>query len=70
MRSEKEVTEKLHQVNKIRHVVEKDVIHDLFRRGQLSGAQQALAWILEEGMEPVRAILIDEELDLLPNHLR
>jgi hypothetical protein len=33
-----------------------------FTQGQLSGAQQALYWVLDIGMSPDRAILTDDEL--------
>jgi len=36
---------------------------DAFTRGQLAGAQQAFYWCEGEGMEPVRAILSDPEIE-------
>lgn len=40
-----------------------------FQRGQLAGAQQALAWIGKDYVEPIRTILTDEQLAALA-HLR
>lgn len=65
--TKKLATQKYLEVTKLR---EREAILGLseFQRGQLAGAQQALAWIGMDYMEPVRVILTDEQLERIPNH--
>lgn len=53
--------ETLRRINAIREQ-EKDLGLSEFQRGQMSGAQQALSWLVRDHMEPIRAILMDEQL--------
>lgn len=64
MINQAEIEAKRREVDTIRSV-EKQLPADYFTRGQLAGAQQALYWVLEIGMEPVRAILDDVQLEKL-----
>ena len=57
-----EARQKLHEVNLIR-TAEHTLGLDEFQRGQLAGVQQALAWLANGMMEPVRAVLSDAQLD-------
>jgi len=68
MRSEKEVEEMRLEIDRIRRR-EREVISDPFKRGQLSGAQQVLWWLVGGGLDPVRAFLSDEEIWLLRSDL-
>jgi len=68
MKSQKEIEKKCLEIDSIRRR-EALIISDPFKRGQLAGAQQVLWWILEKGMEPVRAILSDAEIWLLREDL-
>ena len=55
------IESKLAEINAIRRV-EYDIRLSAFKRGQLSGAQQALYWQVGQGLDPIRAFLTDEEL--------
>ena len=59
-----EIEAKRREIDAIRSV-EKNLPVEHFTRGQLAGAQQALYWVLDIGMEPVRAILSDAQLKTL-----
>lgn len=58
--------ETLRRINTIRQQ-EKGLGLSEFQRGQMSGAQQTLAWLVRDAMEPIRAILTDEQLAQLDN---
>ena len=61
MKDKDEITKKRLEIDAIRRV-EKEADLDPFTRGQLAGAQQALYWMLEVGMDPIRAILSDSQM--------
>jgi hypothetical protein len=61
-KSREEIEEKRLEIDTIRHREFEVIPTDLFKRGQLAGAQQALWWVLGMGLEPVRAILSDAEI--------
>lgn len=65
MKSQGEIEEKRLEIDSIRRREYEVIPTNLFKRGQLAGAQQVLWWILEKGMEPVRAILSDTEIALM-----
>ena len=50
------IRNELDLINRIRSSDEEDVLTD-WNRGQLAGAQQALAWVEGTGMIPTEAIL-------------
>ena len=57
------VERKLAKVNAIRRL-ERDLPNiSAFQRGQLSGTQQTLYWMCDNGLEPIRAILTDEQIE-------
>lgn len=61
-KSQNEIEQKRLEIDAIRRREFEVIPGDPFKRGQLAGAQQALWWILGLGMDPVRAILNDEEI--------
>lgn len=61
--------QQLRAINRIR-AIEKPIGLDAFQRGQLAGAQQALAWLVDGDMAPIEALLTSEqraEVQLLLN---
>ena len=60
-----QAVEKLNDINEIRKL-ERELGLSEFQIGQLSGAQQTLSWLVRGFMEPVRAILTDQQLAQLP----
>lgn len=64
MKSKDELQQKRAEIDAIRRVGHEAGLGE-FTRGQLAGAQQALWWTLGLGLEPVRAILSDEEVAAL-----
>jgi len=64
-KSQKDIEEKRLEIDTIRRREFEVIPGDPFKRGQLAGVQQALWWALGLGMDPVRAILNDEEIVLL-----
>ena len=57
-----QAVQKYDEITKLR-TREDDLGLSVFQCGQLSGAQQALAWLGLDFMEPIRAILNDEQLE-------
>jgi len=61
--------QQLRTINRIR-AIERQMGLDAFQRGQLAGAQQALAWLVDGCMAPIEALLTGEqraEVQLLLN---
>ena len=61
--------QQLRTINRIR-AIERQMGLDAFQRGQLAGAQQALAWLVDGCMSPIDALLTSEqraEMQLLLN---
>lgn len=67
--TKKPITQKYVEVTKLR---ESEAVLGLseFQRGQLAGAQQALAWIGMGCLEPVRAILTDAQIKMSDENRR
>lgn len=64
MVTQDEINTKWSQINAAR-VVEQECGFDAFTCGQLAGAQQVLWWMYGCGMEPMRAILDDAQLEII-----
>jgi hypothetical protein len=62
MKSQQEIEEKRLEIDALRRREYEVIPDNLFKRGQLAGAQQVLWWLLGLGMEPVQAILSDAEI--------
>lgn len=62
------IEKKLKEINRLR-TIEYTIGLDAFQRGQLSGVQQTLAFLAFNTMEPVYAILTDEQLKAMGKKL-
>ena len=70
MKTEKEIDDKRREIDALRRV--ENQISERpggFQRGHLSGAQQALYWVLDLGAVPIRVSLTDEQIETMQNML-
>lgn len=63
MKSQEEVEAKRLEIDALRRREHEIIPDNLFKRGELAGAQQVLWWLMGIGMEPIRAILSDMEIE-------